>query len=311
MEFVKLELFGSDLRINKAIEQAKNLASSKATVLISGENGVGKRSLASFIHNLSSRSNNAFEIVDCSLPPQDVENKILGFRDSESGRFNRGALEAGNKGTVVFANIDSLEEEFQKRLFKILNELEDYDIDIRLIATTTKSLSKLVSAGRFYRGLCTLFANNVVSIPSLRERPEDICFIARYFIGEVRGIDMSEIVLDQETQNKINSHYWTNNILELKQVIKRAEENNTSLCDDRSYEISENKHGIQNLDEESDGLRLMSLKDAEKLLIKKALIHTSENRTQAAKILGVSIRTLRNKINEYRTDSSSYFVNLR
>lgn len=314
METIKVELFGTDARVERALQQAKNLSVSKAAVLIVGENGVGKRTLGRFIHENSGRASNPFELVDCSLPAQEVENRILGHRDGATGRFNRGILEAANKGTVVFANIDCLDEEFQKRLHKIINELEDYDIDVRLIATTTKNLSKLVGAGRFYRGLYTIFANNAVSIPALRERQEDLQRLARHFMSELSEAngqtnDIADI--DSSVMDRINSHYWANNIHELKQVISSSLTNNSSLLDESSYEVSDKKTVSFMSDDDSDGVRLMSLKDAEKLLIKKALIHTSENRTQAAKILGVSIRTLRNKINEYRTEGSSYFVNLR
>ncbi|MDO9180749.1 MAG: sigma 54-interacting transcriptional regulator [Bacteriovorax sp.] len=311
MEAIRVELFGTDARVEKALLQARNLSVSKAAVLVVGENGVGKRTLGRYIHESSGRASQPFELVDCSLPAQDVENRILGHRDNTTGRFNKGILEAANKGTVVFANIDCLEEEFQKRLHKIINELEDYDIDVRLIATTTKNLSKLVGAGRFYRGLFSVFANNAVTIPALRERQEDLQRLARHFMNE--ATDSSELPneIDSVAMNRITSHYWANNIHELKQVISSSVNNNSSLLDESAYEVSDKKSVNFMSDDDSEGVRLMSLKDAEKLLIKKALIHTTENRTQAAKILGVSIRTLRNKINEYRNDGSSYFVNLR
>jgi two-component system response regulator FlrC len=314
MEAIRVELFGTDVRVEKALLQARNLSVSKAAVLIVGENGVGKRTLGRFIHENSGRATQAFELVDCSLPAQDVENRILGHRDNATGRFNKGILEAANKGTVVFANIDCLDEEFQKRLHKIINELEDYDIDVRLVATTTKNLSKLVGAGRFYRGLFSIFANNSVTIPALRERQEDLQRLARHFMNEaIDGTDASGISseIDSIAMNRITSHYWANNIHELKQVISSSVNNNSSLLDESAYEVSDKKSVNFMSDDDSEGVRLMSLKDAEKLLIRKALIHTGENRTQAAKILGVSIRTLRNKINEYRNDSSAYFVNLR
>lgn len=309
METVRVELFGKDARVVKALQEARNLSVSKASVLITGENGVGKRTLGKFIHESSSRNQFPFEVVDCSLPAQDVENRILGHRDVATGRFNRGILEAANKGTVVFANIDCLDEEFQKRLHKIINELEDYDIDVRLLATTTKNLSKLVGAGRFYRGLFQLFSNNTLNIPALRERQEDLQEIAKHFISEYAEEEQTEI--NDVVMDKIMSHYWANNVQELKHVISASINNNISLLDERSYEVSDKVGASMIGDDDSDGIRLMSLKDAERLLIKKALVHTSENRTQAAKILGVSIRTLRNKINEYRVEGSSYFVNLR
>jgi two-component system response regulator FlrC len=311
MEAIRVELFGTDARVERAVQQARNLSVSKAAVLIVGENGVGKRTLGRYIHENSGRASQPFELVDCSLPAQEVENRILGHRDNATGRFNKGILEAANRGTVVFANIDCLDEEFQKRLHKIINELEDYDIDVRLIATTTKNLSKLVGAGRFYRGLFSIFANNSVTIPALRERQEDLQRLARHFMNELAGEESESVEIDTVAMDRINSHYWANNIHELKQVISSSLNNNSSLLDESTYEISEKKSVSFLNEDDSDGVRLMSLKDAEKLLIKKALIHTSENRTQAAKILGVSIRTLRNKINEYRTEGSSYFVNLR
>lgn len=308
---VRAELFGSDSKTQKSLAQARNLAVTKASVLLTGENGTGKRTLARYIHENSTRANQCLEIVDCSLSSQDVENKILGHRDAASGRFNKGVLEVANKGTVVFANIDSLDEEFQKRLFKIINELEDYDIDVRLIATTTKNLSKLVGAGRFHRSLYMIFANNVITTVPLRERLEDLEFFAKHFMAEISGCDLEEVSLERPAMDKILSHYWSNNLTELKQVLSNSFSNSQNIIDESAFETGEKKAiGILS-DDDEDGIRLMSLKDAEKMLIKKALIHTSENRTQAAKILGVSIRTLRNKINEYRNDGTAYFVNLR
>lgn len=308
---VRVELFGSDPKIQKSLAQARNLAVTKAAVLIAGENGTGKRTLSRYIHENSTRANQILEVVDCSLSSQDVENKILGHRDAVSGRFNKGVLEVANKGTVVFANIDCLDEEFQKRLFKIINELEDYDIDVRLVATTTKNLSKLVGAGRFHRSLYMIFANNVISTIPLRERLEDLEFFTKHFMAEISGCSFDEVNLDRPAMDKILSHYWSNNLTELKHVLTNSFSNSQNIIDESAFETGEKKSmGILS-DDDEDGIRLMSLKDAEKMLIKKALIHTSENRTQAAKILGVSIRTLRNKINEYRNDGTVYFVNLR
>ena len=96
MEAIRVELFGTDVRVEKALGQARNLSVSKAAVLIVGENGVGKRTLGRYIHENSGRAAQAFELVDCSLPAQDVENRILGHRDNATGRFTKGILEAAN-----------------------------------------------------------------------------------------------------------------------------------------------------------------------------------------------------------------------
>ena len=111
---------------------------------------------------------------------------------------------------------------------------------------------------------------------------------------------------------KICSHYWTHNIQELRAIIEASvEKTQVDTLEANDILIGERRAVSMMSEDDSKELGLMSLKDAEKLLIKKALLHTSENRTQAAKILGVSIRTLRNKINEYSQDGSAFFVNLR
>ncbi len=311
MDTVRVELFGQDPKVQKAISMARNVSVTKAPVLIMGENGIGKRTLGRYVHQNSTRATRPLCLVDCAQSSEEVENAILGHRDAESGKFNRGILEQANGGTVIFANVDCLSEEFQKKLHKILNELPDYDIDVRLISTTTKNLSKLVGAGRFYRGLFNQLASNTISLMPLRDRPNDLEQVARSLVKELAG-EERVINLDQTAMDKILSHYWSFNLEELRDVLEESIEGfEGDTLTEENLSIGEKRTQIAVQDDESEGIRLMSLKDAEKLLIKKALIHTSENRTQAAKILGVSIRTLRNKINEYRNGGSSYFVNLR
>ncbi len=309
----ELELVGSSQKFQKSVDFAENVAVTKSSALIVGESGTGKKTFCRYIHSLSARKNGEFYVVDCSQDAKRVEQEILGYRDVETGRFNKGVLEKANHGTVVFSNIDGLDENFQKRLFTIIQELTDYDIDVRILATTSKNLSKYVGAGRFYRALYTHFSGTQINLSPLRERPEDIQNLAQYFVNKFcNERNESSYLITDEAREKISSFYWTHNIAELKSVIESAIENaENGKIDLNAIELGEKKAESFIVDDDDDGIRLMSLKDAEKLLIKKALIHTSENRTQAAKILGVSIRTLRNKINEYRHDGHSYFVNLR
>jgi len=307
MDTVNVELFGKDPKVQRAVSIARNISVTKASVLIVGETGVGKKTLAQFIHQNSNRASKAFEVVDCSLEPQMVENIIFGHR--EEGRFNRGALESANGGTIVFENIDCLEDSFQKKLHKVINELTDYEIDVRIIATTSKNLSKLVGAGRFYRGLFIQVSSNNIVIPPLRERISDLESLAKHFVSKLSD---GEVEASPEAIDRILGHYWSQNVDELKRVIENSiGPCESNILDDINLNVGEKKTANPIFDEESESFKLMSLKEAEKLLIRKALVHTSENRTQAAKILGVSIRTLRNKINEYRTEGASYFVNLR
>ena len=313
MKTIRVELFGRDSKTLKVLKFARNVSVTKAPVLIVGELGTGKRSLAKYIHRLSSRCNEKIMIVDCSQGPQQIEDEILGHREPETGRFIKGALESSNKGTVILANVDGISESLQKRLFEIFNELNDYDIDIRILATTTKNLSKLVGTGRFYRALYTYLSSTQIVVASLRERIEDIQFLSQEMLKIFCEKDNIPVpCIEEEVNKKLLSHYWTHNVSELISVVKATLENSNKeviRLDDLALGDRKVIHNI--MDTNDDGFNLMSLKEAEKLLIKKALIHTSENRTQAAKILGVSIRTLRNKINEYRTEGAQFFLNLR
>lgn len=308
-----LVLVGNHPKFNNALETARNVAVTKTPALISGEIGSGKKALGSYIHNNSVRKNARLEIVDCNLDTQTVEKIVLGHRDDLTGKFNRGVLELANGGTVIFSNIDALDENFQKRLYTILQELPDYELDVRIVATTSKNLSKLVSAGKFSRALYTYFNGAQIDMISLRERGTDVELIARHFIKEyATENETGDISLCSEAARKLSDYNWNNNLHELKTFIRKTLTNmDGNTLNLEAIEKGERKVEFSSFETDEDGLRLMSLRDAEKLLIRKALVHTSENRTQAAKILGVSIRTLRNKINEYRAEGATYFVNLR
>jgi two-component system, response regulator FlrC len=313
MELINERLFGVHEKILNALEKARSISTTEKPTLIVGEKGVGKKTLAMYIHIKSGRTDRNLTVVDCDQESQVVENLILGHRDPESGRFVKGAIENSNNGTVVLANIDCLADKFQAKLIKILGELKDYDFNIRLLATTTKNLSKLVGSGKFHRALYNVFMNETITMIPLRDRPQDIELLTVEIIKNMNEKDNTQHRITDEALEKLMTHYWAQNTKELFDVIKTSiskigEEGGPIQLSHIS--IGE-KLNVTDPSDISDGIALMSLKEAEKLLIKKALIHTSENRTQAAKILGVSIRTLRNKINEYRHDGSSYFVNLR
>jgi two-component system response regulator FlrC len=308
-----LVLVGNHPKFNTALEMARNVAVTKTPVLISGEIGSGKKALGAYIHANSARKNARIEVVDCSFDALIVEKIVLGHRDDQSGKFNRGVLEIANGGTVIFANIDALDENFQKRLYTILQELPDYELDVRILATTSKNLSKLVGAGKFSRALYTYFSGVQIDMISLRERGTDVELIARHFINEYAIENNSgDISLCSDAARKLTDYNWNNNLNELRNFIRKTLTNmEGKTLDINAIEKGERKTELTSFETDEDGVKLMSLRDAEKLLIKKALVYTSENRTQAAKILGVSIRTLRNKINEYRSEGTTYFVNLR
>jgi two-component system response regulator FlrC len=305
-------LVGKNPQFLKSLETAKHVAVTKTPVLIAGEAGTGKKAVAQFIHNHSARQSRPIQFVDCKLEPAEVEKKVLGFREAD-GRFQRGVLEVANGGSVVFQDIDQLDEQFQKRLFTIFQELPDYELDVRLIATTTRSLSKLVGAGKFSRQLWMFFSNAQIEIPALKERAEDISELAQACLKNLNEVNEdAQKMFSSDSIEYLTHEKWGRNISELFEAIRsayiRTEE---AVLDPIHFEEEESAPMAFAGEVDEDGVKLMSLREAEKLLIRKALVFTAENRTQAAKILGVSIRTLRNKINEYRTEGSQYFINLR
>ena len=305
------ELTGNHPKFKKSLETARNVAVTKTPVLISGEPGCGKRSLGSYIHTHSVRKSATLEIVDCSADIAEVERRVLGFREAD-GRFQRGVLEVANGGTVIFAHIDALDDNFQKRLYTILQELPDYELDVRVLATTTKNLSKLVGAGKFSRALLTYFGGAQIHLMPLRERGTDVELLADLFIQEwCQETGSQSLGLAADACARLNDQAWNGNLTELRQTVRNAATVAEGVVNASCFQTEGKRAEGFTLETDEDGVKLMSLKDAEKLLIKKALVFTSENRTQAAKILGVSIRTLRNKINEYRSEGSQYFVNLR
>lgn len=313
MESINVNLFGRDSRVLKNLKFVEHIASTKAPALITGELGVGKRTMAQYLHSLSNRKDRPYAVIDCSADPKEVEDKILGYHDPESGRFIKGALESTNGGTVTLAHIDGLPEDFQGRLIQIFDELSDYDIDLCILATTTRNLSKMLGLGKFHRGLYAYFANTQISMISLRDRVGDIQFLSQELL-KILSEEKNCMVpgVEEKVNEKLFSHCWTHNVGEMIEVMKETfDRSNKSIITLDNLALGDRRvlQGLSGSD--GDGLKLMSLKDAEKLLIKKALLHTSENRTQAAKILGVSIRTLRNKINEYRDEGSQFFLNLR
>ena len=160
----KINLVGSHPKFVKAMNFAQNVSVTRAPVLVVGEPGSGKKTFCAYIHQESARCEGALTVVDCLQDAKKVEQELLGYLDNTTSRFVKGAFEMSNGGSVILSNIEGLEEKFQKRLLQIIQELSDYDLDIRILATTSKNLSKLVGAGRFYRALYTYFSSTQITI---------------------------------------------------------------------------------------------------------------------------------------------------
>ncbi|MGQ9499413.1 MAG: sigma-54-dependent transcriptional regulator [Dissulfurimicrobium sp.] len=307
----------SNPRIEKILSQASRVAHSRASVLILGESGTGKELLARYIHRKSQRKG-PFVAVNCAaLPETLLESELFGHeKGAFSGAVSRrlGKFEMANGGTLLLDEITEMALPLQAKILRVLQEgevdrlggLSPVKVDVRIIATTNRDIKSAITSGIFREDL--YFRLNVITfmLPPLRERVEDIVLLSEHFLKMFSkeygkcGLKFADNVLDV-----IQSMKWPGNIRELRNAIERGV---LLACGDTvtikdilgedadiaAGRISDGHHDTTPQDE------VMDLDTLERNMIAKALLKTTGNRTHAAKLLGISVRTLRNKLSEYR-----------
>ena len=297
--------------MKQLLNKAKSVAKSKASVLIQGESGTGKELLARYIHRESDRALGPFVAVNCAaLPETLLESELFGHeKGAFSGAISRrlGKFELANGGTILLDEITEMQLPLQAKLLRVLQESEidrlggqaPIPIDVRVIATTNRDIKQVVSEGKFREDL--YFRLNVIplKIPPLRNRPEDIEVLARYFCRYFcelysRNLDFASGVIET-----LKGWPWPGNVRELRNVIERgvllAQGSHITLKD-----LTDDEQGFVPAGGQVISDQIMTLEEMEKFMIKKALGQTNGNRTHAAKLLGISVRTLRNKLAEFR-----------
>lgn len=289
----------------------QKVAPSKATVLLQGESGTGKELLARYIHYLSPRSRRPFVAVNCaSLPETLLESELFGH---EKGAFTGalakkiGKFELAHGGTILLDEISEMNTFLQAKILRVLQENEvdrlgghhPIPIDVRVIATTNRQLECCVQKGDFREDL--YYRLNVINIkiPPLRERPEDIPIIADHYLKYyAQNYGRAVENISPAALAWLQNQEWKGNVRELKNKIEYAVLiTNKNFLDVEDFGEKGMRPGENPTLPPMDSL---CLRDMEKRLILRALETTQGNRTQAAKILGISIRTLRNKLNEYK-----------
>jgi DNA-binding NtrC family response regulator len=300
--------------MKKIMKIAENIARTDATVLIEGESGTGKELLALFIHRHSLRTSRPFVAVNCAAVPATLlESELFGH---EKGAFTgaisskKGKFEMAEGGTILLDEIGEMDPVLQSKLLRVLQEREvdrigangPRPIDVRVICTTNANLPKLVAQGKFREDL--FYRLNVIplTIPPLRERDGDVSFLADHFVrqfGEKYG--RADIRVADETKIMLEKYEWKGNVRELANTLERAVLlTEGSVITTASLFIVENRKASS--PSSDGGLQIgagVSLRDMERQLIMKTLDEVGGNRTKAAKLLGISIRTLRNKLHEY------------
>lgn len=309
-------LQGASTAMQTIFEQIRHSAPYKTTVLITGESGTGKDLVAKSIHTLSPREQKPFIAINCSAIPRElIESQLFGH---EKGAFTSavarqtGVFEAANGGTLFLDEIGDLALEAQAKLLRVLENRQitrlgsntPIDIDVRLIAATNTDLEQAIANGQFREDL--FYRLNVLNIamPPLRERKIDIPLLVNVFLERfAQENDMPLKSMSDEALTRLSAYNWPGNVRELKNITERLAVNAQGNIIDASY-LPAQFQNIAFIPETPPLLNLapflgIPLEDIEKMLIDYTLEKTNGNRTKAARLLGISLRTLQRKIKEY------------
>ena len=324
------ELIYRDDAMAHVVRLAQQVAGSDASVLITGESGTGKEVLARYVHARSQRARGPFISVNCAAIPDNLlESELFGH---EKGAFTGavarriGKFEEANGGTLLLDEISEMDVRLQAKLLRAIQERvidrvggnRPVAVDIRIIATSNRNLTEAVRAGTFREDL--LFRLNVVNlnIPALRERPADIGELAQHFIKKYSAANgVPARALSAEARRALATHRWPGNVRELENTLHRAvllstgpeigidgilSPDGARLGEARNSDIAANAAFAA--EQVTRNLVGRTVAEVERDLILETLRHCLGNRTHAANILGISIRTLRNKLNEYAADGA-------
>ncbi len=323
------QLIHEDDATNAVIALADQVAPSEASILITGESGTGKEVMARYIHRKSNRTDKPFICVNCAAIPDNLlESELFGHeRGAFTGAIARrvGKFEEAHGGTLLLDEISEMDVRLQAKLLRAIQEREidrvgggkPVKVDIRIIATSNRDLAEAVKLGTFREDL--LYRLNVVNLrlPALRERPRDILALARHFAQkytEANGTPPRPLA--SQTERLLIGHGWRGNVRELENTMHRAvllasgveigpeairlPDGTQVGATVQSVVPGPVKAAVENAAAAATrGLVGRTVADVERDLILDTLDHCLGNRTHAANILGISIRTLRNKLREY------------
>lgn len=312
-------LIYGDKKTEAVLKLAKQVAPSEANILLTGQSGTGKEVFSRFIHDNSKRANKKFVAVNCAAIPETLlESELFGY---EKGAFTGavarriGKFEEASGGTLLLDEISETDVKIQAKLLRAIQEKEidriggkaPIKVDTRIIATSNRNLDECVKNGTFRQDL--YYRLNVVNIniPPLKDRPDDIIVLAKHFAkkySELNDIPLKEMT--PAAEQKLLNYLWPGNVRELENTVHRAVLLSTSdkidadaiLLDDIDAVINP-AAGTEMSGAEFVGSTVASM---ERNLIIDTLKHTMGNRTTAANILGISIRTLRNKLKQYQDE---------
>lgn len=298
------QITGTNKLLKQSIELAEKVSQTDTTVLLLGETGTGKEVFAQAIHYESQRKAKSFVAVNCSAFPKDLlESELFGHTEGAftgAIKAKKGFLDEAHEGTLFLDEIGEMNIDLQAKLLRVLETGQFYSVgdskpkqvNIRFIAATNRNLEKESDEGRFRKDLFYRLSVFTISLPSLRERREDIALLADYFIEQFANkMNKKKPAMSKEYLNALQLHSWKGNVRELKNVIERS-----VLLEESDTLTTEILPGDFNITSEEDSFLL---EVAEKKHIVRILKAAQGNKTQAAKLLGIGLTTLYQKIKDY------------
>lgn len=314
-------LIFKDPKMAETVKMATQIAPSEASVLITGPSGTGKEVLAHYLHSKSKRKDRRFVAVNCAAIPENLlESELFGH---EKGAFTGavarriGKFEEADGGTILLDEISEMDVRLQSKLLRVIQEREvdrigsnkPVAVNVRIIATSNRNMEQTVKEGGFREDL--YFRLNVVNLrlPPLAERPGDVMPLARHFATKYADTnDVPQRPISEDAQKKLTAYHWPGNVRELENTMHRAvllaagDEIDAAAILLTSEDGAAAAAGGHGGEDAAQALVGRTVADVERELIIDTLQHCLGNRTHAANILGISIRTLRNKLKQYGSE---------
>ena len=310
-----------DAGMNELFKLAEHVASSDASIIVTGDSGTGKELMARYLHGKSRRAQKRFVAINCAAIPENLlESELFGYeKGAFTGAVGRrvGKFEEASGGTLLLDEISEMDPRLQAKLLRVIQEREidrlggnkPIKVNVRIIATSNRNMEQEVANGNFREDL--FFRLNVISLhmPSLRERPEDIGILAEHFVKKyAKANGVEPLPFSAEARKMLAKHSWPGNVRELENAIHRAvlmasgEKIDAGAISLTGFLATGGPEENTSTTESPSGLVGSTVAEVERNLIIDTLLHCLGNRTHAANILGISIRTLRNKLKQYHED---------
>ena len=309
------QMIGRSAEMQKVFSMIKKVAPAKASVLITGESGVGKELVANAIHNLSGRKDKAFIKVHCAaLSESLLESELFGHEKGAytgADSMQKGRFELAHGGTIFLDEIGEINQNVQIKILRVLQEKtfervggeKSISVDVRIVAATNKNLEEEVKAGRFREDL--YYRLNVVhlKVPSLKERKDDLPLLIDSFIKKFAAENEKEIIgIDSKAKAALLKYDWPGNIRQLQNCI----ESSVVMSNGKQIKLEDLPLSVSEYTgQEAISIPMgIALEDAEKIIIMQNLSANKGNKSKTADILGIGRKTLHRKLNEYGLELS-------